>query len=163
MNNQILKVVHGLALLCLLLTVGVFWGHWMALTRSYHLLSLSELIHVGQVTVKNLAVPMRFISIATVVVMAASAWLEPDKKAVSFYFKLASMACLIIPLALTVILEVPINNQVISWTPATAPAHWEVLRDQWQHINSLRVIFSVLSFVCFTLAVVNPFHYELKR
>jgi len=125
------------------------------------LLTLTELIHIGQIAVTNLAMPMRIIAITTLIFMSVSAYLDPEKKSRWFYFKVIGIICFIIPLILTVLIEVPINNQVISWTTDTAPAFWGILRNKWQVVNIFRVVFALLSFGFFTAAVIKPFNKDL--
>lgn len=162
MTLNLLKVINWASIFFLMLSVGVFWGSYLSLSRSYNLLSLSELIHVGKITVANLAWPMRLISMLTIALMFTAAYLQIDKKTRWFYFLIISIVCLLIPLILTVMLEVPINNQVIGWTPLTAPANWKALVSQWQFIGLIRVVFALLSFGFFTVGVVKPFHRDLN-
>jgi 2-polyprenyl-6-methoxyphenol hydroxylase-like FAD-dependent oxidoreductase len=158
---NVLKVINWAAIFFLMLTVGVFWGLYLSLSRSYQLLSLSVLIDVGKILVANLAMPMRFIAMTAIALMGTSIYLQTDKKSKWFYFSIAGILCLIIPLVLTVAIEVPVNNQILSWTPLTAPANWETFRNKWQIVNVLRVIFALMSFGFFTAGVVKPFHKEL--
>ena len=162
MTLNLLKVINWASIFFLMLTVGVFWGSYLSLSRSYNLLSLSELIHVGKITVANLAWPMRLISIITIGLMLTAAYMQIDKKTRWFYFLIISIVCLLIPLILTVMLEVPINNQVIGWTALTAPTNWKALVGQWQFIGLIRVVFALLSFGFFTVGVVKPFHRDLN-
>lgn len=162
MTLNLLKVINWASIFFLMLTVGVFWGSYLSLSRSYNLLSLSELIHVGKITVANLAWPMRLISIITIGLMLIAAYMQIDKKTRWFYFLIISIVCLLIPLILTVMLEVPINNQVIGWIALTAPANWKALVGQWQFIGLIRVVFALLSFGFFTVGVVKPFHRDLN-
>lgn len=162
MTINLLKVLNWASIFFLMLTVGVFWGSYLSFSRSYNLLSLPELIHVGKIIVANLAWPMRLISIFTVGLMLTSIYMQIDKKSRWFYFLVISIVCLIIPLILTITLEVPINNQVISWNPSTAPADWTALRDRWELIGVVRVVFALLSFGFFSIGVIKPFHKDLN-
>nr|WP_068892817.1 FAD-dependent oxidoreductase [Pedobacter panaciterrae] len=162
MTANFLKVLNSTAIFFLMLTVGVFWGSYLSLSRSYDLLPLSELIHVGKIIVANLALPMRVISILTIGLMVTSVYMQIDKKSRWFYFLIMSIVCLLIPLILTVTLEVPINNQVISWSSLTAPTNWKDLINQWEIIGIIRVVFALLSFGFFTAGVIKPFHRDLN-
>ena len=39
----------------------------------------------------------------------------------------------------TVLLEVPINNQVARWQPESLPANWRELRHRWDALHAVRV------------------------
>jgi len=49
----------------------------------------------------------------------------------------------IIALLATLIVEVPIDKQVKTWTAATLPANWERLRDRWQTFHVVRTLASI--------------------
>ncbi|GAB4022818.1 anthrone oxygenase family protein [Spirosoma koreense] len=151
------KRVQFVALLLLLLVVGVFWGVWLALSRSYQVFSVDELAHIARVVVANLAVPMRLLSMTCVASLAVVAWLFPAKKSTAFYLLLGSIGLIVLALGITVAVEVPINNQVITWTSATAPANWTALRDRWQWFNVIRVVASLTGFGLFATAILRPF------
>lgn len=51
---------------------------------------------------------------------------------------------------LTRSVNVPINEAVALWNPATPPAHWAELRDAWNQANLWRALASA---VCFAAAV----------
>ncbi|QMW04253.1 FAD-dependent monooxygenase [Spirosoma foliorum] len=157
MKLKIAKVVQFATLLVMFLTIGVFWGVWLSYSRSYNLFSLDELIHIANVGVQNLALPMRFISGTCLALLSATAYFMAPKKSKEFYFVLASIALLVITLVLTVAIEVPINNQIISWTPSTAPANWEEIRNRWQFVNNIRTIAALASFGLLTTAILKPF------
>ncbi|GAB4048718.1 FAD-dependent monooxygenase [Spirosoma litoris] len=161
LNLKIAKIVQFAALLVMFLTVGVFWGVWLSYSRSYNLFSLDELIHIANVGVQNLALSMRFISGTCLALLSATAYFMASKKSKEFYFVLASIALLVITLVLTVAIEVPINNQIISWAPSTAPTNWEEIRNRWQFVNTIRTIAALASFGLFTTAILKPFGQNL--
>jgi uncharacterized membrane protein len=152
-----LKVIQFIALFLLLLVTGVFWGNYFSLSRSFEVFSAVELIHLAKTLVQNLAVPMRIISPACIVFMFLSAWLYPQKKSKEFYFSLAAIVLIIMALLITVLIEVPINNQIVSWTAYTVPADWEAIRNRWQFFNIVRTIAALAGFGFFTVAIIKPF------
>ena len=100
------------ALFLLALVTGVFWGTWFTLSRSITTFAAAEFIHIGQTIIANVAWPLRFLMPACILTMIFSAWLLPEKNSVAFY--LSTLACLavIIALLITLIVEVPIDNQI---------------------------------------------------
>jgi Domain of unknown function (DUF1772) len=44
--------------------------------------------------------------------------------------------------------EVPINNEIVKWTPGNAPANWTSTRDKWLHNHWIRTWIGVLAFGC---------------
>lgn len=159
---DIRKLFQFAALLGLMLVTGVFYGNWISISRSYHLFSVDELAHIARVVVNNLATPMRFISIGCILLMSVSAYFTEDTKTYTFYFTIVSIALTVIAIVITIMIEVPINNQVVTWTASSVPADWQLIRDRWQFFNVVRVIVSLLSFVLFAMAILNPFRKEIE-
>jgi len=64
-----LKATEFLALLLIALVMGVFWGTWFTLTRSLENFTPSEFLHIGKTIIANVAMPMRILMPATLLVM----------------------------------------------------------------------------------------------
>ncbi|MGB9632244.1 MAG: anthrone oxygenase family protein [Chloroflexaceae bacterium] len=47
----------------------------------------------------------------------------------------------------TIVLNVPINNAVLTWDPAAPPADWENARNAWNNLNAIRTPVNYLSFL----------------
>lgn len=149
------KITSFAALFLLALVTGVFWGTWFTLTRSIETFSASEFIHIGQTIISNVAWPMRILMPACILFMIVSASLTPDKKSAEFY--LSAVACLLIVIALlvTLLVEVPIDNQIRTWTPETVPADWTTLRARWQVFHTARTFVSLASLGCLIASVLS--------
>lgn len=145
-----LQVIQFIALFLLLLVTGVFWGLWFSLSRSYHVFSVQELQHIARTIISNLAVPMRFISFSCLLLMSLSAWFSSNRE---FYFTIVSIAFILMALLITVVIEVPINNQVIAWTELTVPSDWESIRNRWQFFNVIRTFAALAGFGFFAAAI----------
>lgn len=66
----------------------------------------------------------------------------------------AALILMVITLIITVGIEVPIDNQIKTWTPETLPSHWTELRSTWDRFHTLRTITSILSFVSLSVGVI---------
>ena len=60
-----------------------------------------------------------------------------------FLLFLLAFVFLIAQLIITLVGNVPINNQISSWSPDNPPAQWEDVRDRWNLFNNLRTILLV--------------------
>jgi hypothetical protein len=47
----------------------------------------------------------------------------------------------------SVLLPVPINNQVARWQPDSLPGNWRELRNRWDMLHAIRVGFLVVALV----------------
>jgi uncharacterized membrane protein len=72
----------------------------------------------------------------------------------SFYFFLITLILMAITLVITVGVEVPIDNQIKTWTPETLPSNWTELRSTWDRFHTMRTITSILSFISLSVGVV---------
>jgi len=140
-------------LFTLMLVCGVFWGLYFAISRSYQVFTAAELAKIARTIVANLEVPMRNISLACLFLMGLSIIFYPHKTAWEFGAMIVSLLFLISALAITIAVEVPINQQVVTWTNENTPTNWEQLRNRWQYYNVVRTIMALMSFVLFTAAI----------
>ena len=46
---------------------------------------------------------------------------------------------LVVALIVTMLIEVPIVKQIVTWTAGTLPGDWQRLRDRWVAFHSIRV------------------------
>jgi uncharacterized membrane protein len=149
------NLLHFVSLFLLMLITGVFWGTWFTLTRSLDTFQGTEFIHIGKVIISNVAWPMRILMPAGILLMLISAWMYPDKKSGGFYLMLTSCVLIIVTLLITLLILVPIDNQVKTWTVATLPQNFEAIRYRWETFHAVRTFTSLGSFGCFAWAVVK--------
>jgi uncharacterized membrane protein len=71
----------------------------------------------------------------------------------AFIFIAASAFFTALVLAITVVYNVPINNQVSAWTAGRAPPTWNVVRDRWLRFHFIRTVAGVMAFGCVVLAL----------
>ncbi|MBO9595397.1 MAG: DUF1772 domain-containing protein [Niabella sp.] len=140
------------SLILVMLVAGVFWGTWFTLTRSLETFPPDQFIRIGKTIIDNVAVPMRILMPATLLVqllLCLGFW----KQKPALYFFAASFIFMIISLLITLIVEVPIDNQIKTWTATTIPGNWMALRATWKEFHFFRTLTSILSFVLLTIPV----------
>src|SRR3954451_13089241 len=148
------SLIHCSALFLLMLITGVFWGTWFTLTRSIEGFSAAEFIHIGKVIISNVAVPMSIIMPAGILLMLLSLWFYGDKKSVGFYAVVLALVLIITVLLVTLLVLVPIDNNIKQWTSATVPQSWEDTRRTWNTFHAVRTFASLASFALFSWSVV---------
>jgi uncharacterized membrane protein len=144
-----IKFIQFPALMLLLLVTGLFWGTWFALSRSIQEFTSAEFIHIGKVIIKNVANPMKIIMPTCILLMIASLWFYPMKRSPGFYFNIAAVVLIVITLFITLLVEVPIDNHIKTWSASSLPKDWEQIRDKWQRFHTVRTITSIMSFAAF--------------
>lgn len=140
-----LKLTEFAALLLAALVMGVFWGTWFTLTRSIPDFSAAEFIHIGKTIIANVAVPMRILMPATLLLMLLAIWQSRPVNKLSFYLYTLSFLLMVATLIITVAVEVPIDNQIKTWTETTVPANWESLRQVWDKFHTIRTFTAIAS------------------
>lgn len=63
-------------------------------------------------------------------------------------------ALLLVSVLMSILLLVPINNRVKTWSEEDAPEDWEQESDQWNHYHYVRVAVIVLAFALYVVALV---------
>lgn len=148
-------VIPFVSLFLSLLVTGVFWGTWFTLTRSLESFSAAEFIHIGKVIIANVAVPMRIILPSCILFLGLWVWVYPQKRTMGFYLAWAGLLLMIATLLITLLVLVPIDNQLKEWSEATVPSNWEVLRSRWQVFHAARTFCSLVGFACLVFSVLN--------
>jgi Domain of unknown function (DUF1772) len=88
---------------------------------------------------------MPFTFIAMMLLLIASIFLLQGRS------RMAMVAATVSALAVIIVTagwEVPINNEIVKWTPGNAPADWTGTRDKWLHNHWVRTWIGVLAFGC---------------
>jgi len=148
------KVLYFISLL--MLVTGVFWGTWFTLTRSLQSFPAEEFMHIGKVIIANVALPMRILMPSCILLMTLSLWFYPQKKSYGFYFNCSALVFILITLLITLLVLVPIDNQINLWTSATIPSDFEETRTRWEYFHAIRTFTSLASFGCFALSIHYP-------
>jgi uncharacterized membrane protein len=150
-----LKATEFATLLLAALVMGVFWGTWFTLTRSISGFSAGEFIHIGKTIIANVAIPMRILMPAALLFMMLAMWQSRRVNKSSFYLYFLSFLLMATTLIITVAVEVPIDNQVKTWTESTVPANWENLRHTWNTFHTIRTFTSIASVALFILGMIK--------
>src|SRR5205823_8968146 len=117
--------VQGLTIVLFALVMGVFWGTWFALSRTMDRLSGQTFLDVGHEMIHNLAVPMAILMpVALLSALTALTLLWPARSAPAWRWLLAGCLLLVAALAVTLLVEAPIHNQINTWPAQRAPDDW---------------------------------------
>ncbi len=98
---------------------------------------------------------MRILMPACILFMMVSASLVTQKHSVRFYLSVAACLLIVIALLITLLVEVPIDNQIRTWSAETLPADWTALRARWQLFHTARTFVSLASLASLILAVLS--------
>ena len=93
---------------------------------------------------------------ACILFMLLSAWLYPEKKSPGFFLNVAACLLIIVALLITLLVEVPVDNQIKTWTAETVPPDWQATRERWQYFHTARTFASLASFGSLAIAIIFP-------
>ena len=139
-----LKVWELISILLAALVTGVFWGPWVGLTRSLATFTPEAFLAIGHRLNLNLAPLMTVLMPVSLLSMVAVLVTSYGGHPMTFYSTLAGLALFVVALLVTVVIEVPIAQQVKSWTVSTLPGDWQRLRDRWASVHIIRVVSGIV-------------------
>jgi hypothetical protein len=139
----LLRLLDVLSIVLAALVVGVFWGPWLALTRSIHTLTPQVFLVVVHRLDQNLGRIMTVLFPVTMLVIAADA-VASLSHPIGFALVLAAFVLFLLALVVTTAVEVPVVKQIRDWTSDTMPSNWATLRDRWVSFHLLRVVPGIL-------------------
>lgn len=139
------------------LVMGVFWGTWFSLSRTMDQLSPETFLAVGHEMIQNLGGPMAVLLPLSLLSALVTLVLLRPNRTVAFWWLAAGLALMVAALVITLAVEVPIDNQIETWTAATLPADWRSIQSRWELWHTVRTFASIAAVVAATIsAVVAP-------
>lgn len=150
-----MEIFEILCLMLLSLTGGMYWGPWLALTRSLSNFEPSELIKITKQLSKNMSqimTPLTPISILSILPILVLSFGNNNFK---FLMSFISLLLFTLTLVVTMVIEVPIVKQIENWEVSNLPNNWKELRDRWLAFHYLRVIPSIIGLllICVCVAI----------
>lgn len=144
-----MKIAQFINIFLFALVSGVLWGTWFSLSRSIATITPEGFLEIGRTMIANLAWPMRLLMPASILSALAVLLLQLRRgPSEAFYFEMAGLILYIGVLVITLLVNVPIDNRIKRWTPATLPSNWKDLRDRWQLFHTLRTFASLAGLGC---------------
>jgi uncharacterized membrane protein len=154
MLRKILLLITGLLLV---LVTGVFWGTWFSLSRTMQQLPPETFITIGKQIMQNVALGMSIMMTLGITGVLILLLMAGRRKKVHFYWLLSTLILFVAALVITLFIEVPIDNQIKTWTPDAIPAEWKAIRDRWQFYHTDRTFLSLAGIGCYLMAVIKRY------
>jgi uncharacterized membrane protein len=125
------------------LVAGVFWGPWLGLSRSIASFPPETFLAIGKTMIGNLAPIMPLLMPAAMVSTLPVLVILYRRRSKAFFPMVVALGLFITALMVTLIVEVPIDNQIKNWSVASLPENWQQLRDRWEAFHVMRTFASV--------------------
>jgi hypothetical protein len=146
-----IRATQFVALFLQALVVGAFWGSWVGLSRSIATLTPATFVEVGHVMMVNYGPIMSVLMPAAILATLVAGVLVYRRNATAGILTLVGCACVVGATAITLIVNVPIDEVMAGWTVATLPPDWMQVRDRWETYHAART-FVTLGGLAATLA-----------
>jgi len=144
-----MKIAQFIAMFLCALVAGVFWGTWFSLSRSIATISPTTFLEIGRTMIGNLGGPMSVLmpaAVASAVLLALLLFRRRLRR--GYLFAAAAFVLLAVATIITLVVNVPIDHQIQSWTTGTLPIGWTRIRNRWEFYHGLRTLISLVALAC---------------
>jgi uncharacterized membrane protein len=156
--EMLTHLVELVAIVLAALVVGVFWGPWLALSRSMAAFEAAVFLAIVHRMNRNLATPMTVLMPLGLASIVAVMFLTYDSGGSGgsggFWLASAALALFLVALLVTVLVEVPIVKTIATWTVETLPDDWRRHRDRWVSFHAVRVVTGFAGLTCLAAAAI---------
>lgn len=105
-----------------------------------------------QHSIRVLTVPLPALAaVGLLFTLAATIQARRDRR--RFYLLVAASLCVIAGAASTALGNVPINEQILTWSSASPPSNWTEVIEQWRLFHFVRTVLTMTG-LCFLLVAV---------
>jgi len=148
-----IRTAQATTIVLFALVMGVFWGTWFSLSRTMNRLSAETFVAVGHQMIQNLGTPMAILlPLALLSALVTLALLWQGVRAAAFWWLLAGFLLMVAALVVTLAVEVPVDNQIKTWTAATLPGDWRSTQSRWELFHTIRTFLSIAAVVAVTIS-----------
>jgi uncharacterized membrane protein len=142
-----MKIWELISIVLSVLVSGMFWGPWLALSRSFSIFKPEIFLAIVHRMNRNMASVMTILMPAALLSIVPVLLISYNEQPRTFYLTLTGFALFIVALLVTVLVEVPIVKQIETWTVSTLPGNWQQLRDRWGAFHVIRIVASIAGLV----------------
>lgn len=147
MNPDIIHALETAAIV----VAGTLTGSELAVAVFFHprISRLEDVVHIraAQALAKVLGMVMSFWYPVTLLLALAVTFVAHTARSTPWWLALASTVLFALISVYSVLLPVPINNKIIRWQPDSLPVNWRDLRQRWDLLHAIRVVFLVIALI----------------
>ena len=152
-----LRIARFVSIFTVALLAGILVDFWAFTAPALTALPASTYVEVQQALNRNYRAPIPVlytvvnVSALTVVVLLIRA-----RKTLAFALSLIALLCSALLTASTLLINVPINTEVLTWSSQAPPVNWAEVRDRWNQAHVFRTVLAVVALACQILAALSP-------
>jgi uncharacterized membrane protein len=114
-------------------------------------------VAIGKEIMQNVATGMAIMMPLGIIGLLSLLLMAGRRKKAHFYWLLSALILFVLALAITLLIEVPIDNQIKTWTADSLPGDWQTIRDRWQFYHTDRTFLSIAGMACYLMAVIKRY------
>jgi uncharacterized membrane protein len=154
MVMSLLMILQVVAVVSAGLLAGIFVGHRTGLHYAVPKLSASSFVQLGQIIHAHY---VRFMPTLVLTALASGVlWLvmvRSQWRTAEFWLVAISACAILAILAVTRAVNVPLNNQLMTWSVDSPPPNSQQLWAPWERVNTLRSVLATGALVLETVAL----------
>jgi hypothetical protein len=144
-----------------LVVAGTMTGNEIAVAVFFHprISRLDDAVHVrvAQTLASALGAAMPFWYALTFLLSLAATFFAHPTWSTARWLSFGATALFAAMIVYSVLLPVPINNQVARWQPDSLPSNWRELRRRWDTLHAIRVGFLFVALILLVAScVISP-------
>ena len=144
------EIIHALEVAAIVVA-GMLTGSEFAVAVFFHpcISRLENAVHIraAQPLAKVLGMVMSFWYPVTFLLTLTLTFVAHTVRSAPWWLALASAVLLALISVYSLLLPVPINNQIARWQPDSVPQNWRDLRRRWDLLHAIRVVFLVIALI----------------
>ena len=147
-------MARSIVLFAALFFTALIAGGALVIWIDYNPSGMSAAFYVEKMqhAIQVFTTPFPIIVILSLLFSAASAFLARRERP-GFYLLVAASSCVLVAALVTAFGNIPINNQIKTWSIASPPSSWVELSAQWWQFQTARTIAAVCGLALLILAV----------
>jgi uncharacterized membrane protein len=149
-----LKMWELISIVLLTLVSGMYWGPWLALSRSLATFEPEIFLPIVDRMNRNMAPLMTVLIPIALLATIPVLFLSYGERRETFFLTLTGLVLFVVTLIVTVLVEVPIVTQIATWTVPTIPDNWQQLRDRWGVFHLARIVPSLVGLVLLLIGAI---------
>jgi uncharacterized membrane protein len=143
-------IIHALEVAAVVVA-GLLTGSEFAVAVFFHprISRLEDAVHIqaAQTLAKVLGMVMSLWYPLTLLLVLAVTFIAHTARSTPWWLALTSTVLLALICLYSLLLPVPINNQVARWQPDSVPPNWRELRRRWDSLHAIRVVFLIIALI----------------
>ncbi len=153
---KVLSVTRVVAILSSGLMAGLLFGDWLGPAFARSAMSVSSFVEFQQIVHINYLLTLPALS--TIALATPILWLvmlRTRRDSAEFRILLGAAVAIAIGFAITLVFNVPVNNQLETWNASAPPANARKIWSNWEKAHVIRTVFWVVGFFLEIVALVK--------